>query len=181
VSRASSRRRREENAKRLEQAVQRRMAGLEGLVHKAVNGDPNPLVEYLGSGESRQLSGRELGSVAWYIARISKRNGRPPGSLKPKNFAIECAAYLVRIGTAVWRRERGYKRAPTKGPNKSPKDVLAKCAIELVEQDMPQMRGMISAAKVKERALVKPRREVMEYVGEFLDEARQELIDLALE
>jgi hypothetical protein len=157
------------------------MAGFGGLVHKAAFGNPVPLVEYFGAGEPRQLSGQDCQSMAWLIAQTIKRSGRPPGSLQSKNFAIECAANLVRIGTAVWRRKHGYERAPTKGSNKSPKDALVKRAIELVEQDMPQMLGEISAEEVAECARLKPRTEVIEYVGEFLPKAKQEIIDIALE
>src|SRR5262245_9346744 len=82
---------------RRRQAWQRRMAGVEGLVHKALRGNPDPLIAYIDGGGPLQLSENDRQWLAYLLEQKLPRIGRPPGSLTPKNEAIRCASYLVRI------------------------------------------------------------------------------------
>jgi len=166
------------------QEWQRRMAGFYGLVFKARPlrraSDPEPLIDYLlGDGP---LSDDDRESLAWLIEeydglikRKLRRNGRPRGSITPKTRATKFASCLVRIGKAAWCWEHDRKRAP-----KALTQGLIKRAIELAEAEIPKARGKISAEAVKEGSYLRPDSKLEEYICIELDEARREIIELAL-
>jgi hypothetical protein len=180
---------------RRRQEWQRRMAGFDGLVFKAaplqpakdsegigvkVGGDPEPLIDYLrGDGP---LSDDDRESLAWLIEQYAelikrklRRNGRPRGSITPKTAATEYASCLVRLGKAAWCRKHGRKRAP-----KALTQGLIKRAIDLMEAEMPKARGKISAEAVEDGSYLRPDCKTEEYICIDLDEARREIIELAL-
>ena len=154
---------------------QRRMAGFEGLVHKALRGNPDPLIAYFRNADSRQLSGDDCECLASLLEEKLPRNGRPPGSRKPKNAAIACASYLVRHGKRRWRQKHGRQRVP-----KAVVERLSERAIELVEAEIPKARGKISAEAVIDESCLKRCEERWKFVAEYLDEAKREIIELAL-
>jgi len=162
------------------QEWQRRMAGFEGLVFKAwpkVGVNPEPLIAYLrGDGPlSRDYRESLIALIERYdglIKRMLRPNGRPRGSITPKNEAIRCASYLVRIGKNRWRRKHGRQHVP--------EDILERLsnrAIELVEPEFPSARGKISTGAVIHESHLKRCEEMGTY--EFLDEAKWEIIELA--
>jgi hypothetical protein len=108
-------------------AWERKLAGFVGLVLKASEGKPDPLVDYFRDGGPRQLSEDDCEWLGWLLAEELPRNGRPPGSLTPRNEAIQFAGYLVQTGKGAWCRKHGRDRAP--GPNKAPTDKIIKRAI----------------------------------------------------
>lgn len=168
---------------RVKTGWQRRLSGLHGLIYKAANGDPGPLIEHFEHGGPWQVSEDEGRALAWLLVGKLKRGAhRPRGSLSPapKNFAIACAFCLVRIGTRVWCRRHGYERAPTKGPNKAPKQQLIECAIKWVQQEFPQVPGKISVKEVDDFH-EKLSMDVTEYVNDFMFEAKQAIQKIALE
>jgi hypothetical protein len=158
---------------------ERRMAGFEGLVIKAGQGDPGPLVAYfLDAGGPRLLSRADccwLGSLL-VEKLLPRRNGRPRGSVTPKTAAIARAGYLVRIGKAQWCRKRDRKRA-----SNAATESLIKRAIELVEAKIPEARGQISSHAVRNEANLRPRLGLVDdFVIDDLHEAIREIIELAL-
>jgi hypothetical protein len=162
------------------QAWKKRMAGFEGLIFKAYDGNRDPLLQYLQRSGPLHLSDDHREWLAWLLERKLPRSGRPKGSISPKTAATECASCLVRMGKAAWRRQHGRKRAPTKGPNKAPIELLVSRAIELMEDEFPKARGQISEDEVVAGANLKPSVSVAEYVFHDLFDARQEIIDIAL-
>jgi hypothetical protein len=153
----------------------KRAGGIVGiLTFKALRGKPDPLVAHLRA-PGRHLSEDECKELAHLIERRVPRNGRPRGSVSPKNAAIACACCLVRIGKSVWRRKHGRQRVP-----KAVTYRLIKRAIELMEAHIPETRGKISADAVGDESHLKPDSETGGYVAEYLDEARREIIELAL-
>ena len=158
---------------------QRRMAGFEGLVIKAGQGDPGPLVDYfLRAGGPRLLSEADCCWLGSFLQDklLPRRNGRPYGSVTPKTAAIGRAGYLVRIGKAEWCRKHGRKRA-----SKSATESLIKRAIELMEAKIPEARGQISLDAVRNEANLRPRADVVDAnVIDDLHEAIWEIIELAL-
>jgi hypothetical protein len=167
-------------AERKKLVWQQRMAGFQGLVFKAYRGNPDPLIERLQSAESGELTQDDCEWLAWLIERKLPRIGRPTGSVSPKTAATRCASCLVNIGKAAWRKKHGFKRAPTKGPRKAPIELMAKRAIELMEVEFPGARRQIRREDVITGANLEPRREVVEYVADFLSDARREITDIAL-
>jgi hypothetical protein len=180
---------------RRRQAWQRRMAGFDGLVFKAaplqpakdsegigckVGGDPEPLIAYLRgdgplSNDDRESLAGLIEQYADLIKRKLPRNGRPRGSITPKTAATECASCLVRIVKAAWCRKHGRKRAP-----KDLTQGLIKRAIKLMEAEIPKARGKISAEAVEIGSYVRPDRKTEEYICMELEEAKCEIIELAL-
>jgi len=156
------------------------MAGFEGLLFKAAQGDPEPLVSYfLHADGSRLLTQFDCCSLGEFLAEKffpPRRNGRPRGSVTPKTAAIACAGYLVRIGKAQWCRKHGRKRA-----SKAATESLIKRAIELVEAKIPEALGQISPDAVRNEGNLRPRMDVVDdNVIDDLYEAIQEIIELAL-
>jgi len=148
------------------------MASFDGLVSKALRGNPDPLIAYIDGGGPLQLSEDDRHSLAYLLEQKLPRIGRPPGSLTPKNEATRCASYLVRIGKRWWCRKHGRKRVP--------EDILERLsnrAIELVEPEFPSARGKISTRAVIDESHLKRCEEMGE--AEFLDEAKSEIIELA--
>jgi hypothetical protein len=166
-------------SKRSRQFHQQRMAGFEGLVIKAYEGDPEPLLAYfLHAGGPRLLSEESCCWLGIFLQEklLPRRNGRPRGSVTPKTTAIACAGYLVRIGKAEWCRKRGRKRA-----SNAATESLIKRAIELVEAKIPEARGQISIHAVRNEANLGPRVDVLgSFVIDDLHEATWEIIELAL-
>jgi hypothetical protein len=180
---------------RRRQAWRRRMAGFYGLVSKArplqpvkdsegiglqVGGDPEPLIDYLRgdgplSNDDRESLAELIEQYDDLIKRNLRRNGRPRGSITPKTEATECASCLVRFGKAEWCRNHGRKRAP-----KAVTEALIKRAIELMEAEIPNARRKISAEAVKEGSYLRPNRKTEEYICRDLEEAKWEIIELAL-
>jgi hypothetical protein len=162
-------------AERREKAWHRRMAGFEGLVFKAMRGDPQPLIEHLRDVGPLLLSVDDRNTLSWLLERkLPRKTGRPPGSVSVKNAAIACACCLVRIGKSVWRREHGRQRVP-----KAVTNHLIKRAIELMEAEFPKARGKISADAVGDESHLKPDTETGQYVSEYLGDAIREIIELA--
>jgi hypothetical protein len=179
----------------MKQAWQRRMAGFDGLVFKArplqpakddegigckVAGDPEPLIDYLrGDGplsdDDRESLAGLIEQYADLIKRKLRRNGRPRGSITPKTAATECASCLVRIGKAAWCRKHGRKRAP-----KALTPGLIERAIELMEAEIPEARAKISAEAVEDGSYLRPDPKTEEYIDIDLEEAKREIIELAL-
>jgi hypothetical protein len=156
------------------EAWRRRMAGFEGLVRKAIRGNPDPLIAYIDDDGTLLLSEDDRRSLAWLLHKKLSRIGRPPGSVSPKNAAIACACCLVRIGKSVWRRKHGRQRVP-----EAVTAPLIKRAIELMEAHFPETRGKISADAVGANSHLKPDSEPADYVAEYLDDAKREIIELA--
>jgi hypothetical protein len=165
------------------QEWRRRMAGVPGLVIIAARGDREQLIDYLNGGP--QLSEDDSRWLRWLIEKDGwllepKKPGRPPGSVAPTPLTTACAGYLVRIAKRSWRKRHGRRRASTKGPNKAPIESWIKCAIELVEAEIPQVRGKIDEDDVKSGSNVKPSVDAVVYVHDHLPEAGREMIELAL-
>src|SRR5262249_2690840 len=178
------------------QKWQRWMDGFVGLVFKAWplqpakdgegigskgGGDREPLIAYLeGNGpladEDRQWLASLIEQYDGLIKRKLRPNGRPSGSITPKTEATKCASCLVRIGKTAWCRTHGRKRAP-----KALTQRLIKRAIELMEAEIPKARGKISAEAVKDGSYLRPDRKTEEYISDGLEEAKWEIIELALE
>jgi hypothetical protein len=110
---------------RFEEFVQQRFSGLAGLVRDAGEGYPQRLIDYFESNSPRKLSQNEWSSLFWLFNKLP-RSGRPRGSVKPKNLAIQCASYLVRWGKRTQRLAKG---KTTKAVNEK----LYKRAVELME------------------------------------------------
>jgi hypothetical protein len=180
MNRATSRKRFAPYFARRRQAWKKRMAGFEGLIFKAYDGNPDPLLQYLQRSGPLHLRDDHRKSLAWLLERKLPRNGRPKGSISPKTAATECASCLVHMGKAAWRKKHGRKRAPTKGPNKAPIKQLVSRAIELMENEFPKARGQISKDDVIDAANLKPSASVLECVFHDFFDARQEIIDIAL-
>ena len=143
--------------------------------------DPEPLIAYLeGNGpladEDRQWLASLIEQYDGLIKRKLRPNGRPSGSITPKTEATKCASCLVRIGKTAWCRTHGRKRAP-----KALTQRLIKRAIELMEAEIPKARGKISAEAVKDGSYLRPDRKTEEYISDGLEEAKWEIIELALE
>jgi hypothetical protein len=166
-------------AERREKAWQRRMAGFEGLVIKARRGDPEPLINHFRYHVGPlQLSEDDCEMLSELLERkLPRKNGRPRGSVSHKAAAIACAGCLVRIGKAAWCRKHGRKRAP--GPDKAPTKMLIERAIKLMEAHFSAARGKISAHAVWDQSNLKKDSETGAHVSEHLDDAIQEIIDLA--
>ena len=150
------------------------------LVGKAANGDAQPLCAFLRSDAILALPPEQmrdlLGSVAWLVEqRCQSRKGRQHGALKPANAAAYVAAYLVRLAKAAWCREHGKARFPPHGrfsnnPSNAPSlDRMIKHAIDMVEQQMPELRGKLRAYAVKDFTRHRPRWEVQESAHEWFD------------
>jgi hypothetical protein len=175
-------------AERRKLGWQQRMAGFQGLVFKADRGNPDPLVDYCMSGDPRQLSGEDMASLGWLIENKlarkdrplveQKRNGRPLGSLTPKNAAIGYAGNLVRVGKKWWCKQHGRTRAP--GPNKAPVDRLIKRAIELAEAEYPQARGKITADDVHAASQLEPDARLRECMPDYDPQVQREILEIAL-
>jgi len=152
------------------EAMQRRLAGFEGLIMRAAHGDPEPLCAYLRDGDP-PITEEDARLLAWLLERkLPRRRGRPRGSLSCKNVAVQCASYLVGIGKRRWCKRHGRKIA-TKN---TPVDRLIKRAIELVEPHFPSLRGKINEDEVRAFKL-KPSQEVVELVAEDFPEAKREI------
>jgi hypothetical protein len=152
------------------EAMQRRLAGFEGLIMRAAHGDPEPLCAYLRDGDP-PIPEEDARLLAWLLERkLPRRRGRPRGSLSCKNVAVQCASYLVGIGKRRWCERHGRKIA-TKN---TPVDRLIKRAIELVEPHFPSLRGKINEDEVRAFKL-KPSQEVVELVAEDFPEAKREI------
>jgi hypothetical protein len=153
-------------------------------VIKADRGRPQDLLDDL-----LQRDNHEYSWLAWLIQRKVPRNGRPPGPSTPERSAIECTGYLLRIGKRVWRERHGLRRAPSRGANQAPVDRIIRRVIELLAvEEFPHLRGLIESDRldeviqdVKQASNMPPRPELVEYVGEFLDDVRREVLDIARE
>jgi len=158
------------------QFLERRMAGVPGLVMKALRGNPDPLIAYFRNCDQRQLSGDDCESLASLLEeKLPRKNGRPRGSVTPKNAATACASYLVRHGKRRWRLKHGRQRVP-----KAVVERLSERAIELAEPEFPSARGKIRVAAVIDESCSKRCEEMGQFVAEYLDEAKWEIIELAL-
>jgi hypothetical protein len=134
--------------KQREQEWLRRMGGFEGLVLKASQGEPEPLMHFFLEGGAKQLSAEDCRRLAWLLNILpgpAQAAHRPRGSLKPINAAVKYAAHLVGVAAREWCTQHGVKRAS----KKSPRENWCKFAIELAEQAFPQVRGKITDDAVK--------------------------------
>jgi hypothetical protein len=147
-----------------------RMAGFEGLVIKANQGDVEPLIDHLTSSDDEK--DRDL---AWLLDRW-RSEGRLPRrhhrSLSDKNFAVECAAYLVWVGKRAWCRDHAYKIATKNTPMKK----LAARAIELVAPRFESVRDQIKRRAVLNRQRFIPCLQIREHVREFMPGAVEAII-----
>jgi hypothetical protein len=158
---------------RPQEVLQRRMAGFEGLVIKAAQGDVKPLIDYLLSSEATENE-RNLG---WLLdrwrAKLPQRRG-----LSDNNWAVECAAYLVWIGKRAWCARHNTKRA-----NKNtPMNALIERAIELVKPSNPDA-GEFAAEKVREKVReaqrYRPSSVISDHMREFMPAAVAAFIEEA--
>jgi hypothetical protein len=148
-----------------------RMAGFEGLVIKANQGDVEPLIDHLTSSDNEDDR-----NLAWLLdrwhseGRLPRRHHR---SLSDKNFAVACAAYLVWVGKRAWCRHHGYKIVSKKN---TPMKKLAARAIELVAPRFESVRDEIKRRAVLKRQRFIPSSEIREHVREFMPGAVEAII-----
>ncbi len=164
--------------KRRQQAWERRMAGLHGLIYQAAAGNPEPLRDHFEYGGPWQISEEDGQLLAWLFDKLPRTGEahRPRGSLKPKNLAIQAAAYLVRYGKRHWLAKHvNHKNASNKAAN----DALFNHAVEVMERDIPEARGKFDVDDVK-TFTKKPRKDVSDYVDHELPEAKWEMKQIAL-
>jgi len=168
--------------RRLAEALQRRMAGFYGLLHKAAfDGDPDPLIEYCENGPRQELSEQDWMSLAWFFNKTLPRpsqDGRPRGTLKPRNAALKYAKYLLQFAARAWCTKHSRKRAS----NKTLRESWGRHAIELARQEFPKA-GDISYDDLKDnRSDLSPGQRVEDFVDyEALVEDRWKMKQLALE
>jgi hypothetical protein len=156
---------------------EQKRASFTGMVIRAARGDAEPLCKYFRRGP-RQLSADDCDALVWLIEQKVPRTGRPRGSRNPKNEAIACANYLLRVGLDAWCKKHDRQRPSTKGPNQPPWEMLIKRAIEFAEQIVPEMRGKIGEEAVRGFDET-PTRAMVEFGLEFMPKARSEMIQLA--
>jgi hypothetical protein len=155
---------------------EQRMADFEGLVIKAVHGDVEPLIDHLSSSDNE--NDRHLG---WLLDRWRSERRLPRlhhRSLSHKNFAVECAAFLVWIGKRAWCRHHGYKIVSKKN---TPMETLGDRAIELVRPHFENVRDQITRKAVINRQRLRPSSVIREYVREYIPGAVEEIIKKAEE
>ena len=160
------------NEQESEQFIRQRLAGLPELVIKAARGYPQPLIDDFESSGPRQLSKEEWGWLIWLFNKLP-RSGRPRGSMKPKNFAIQCASYLVRWGKQTQREVRGRTRNTVN-------DKLYQRAVELMQAEIPKARDEFVVGDVQ-AFTAKPSRDVEVYVRENMEHALREMDRIVLE
>jgi hypothetical protein len=159
--------------------LKQRRATFTGMVVRAAHGKAEPLRDYFRHGP-RQLSEDDCDDLVWLIEeKLLRRDGRPPGSFKPTNAALEYTYCLLRVATQVWCDKHGFKRASRKGPNKAPRDEFADRAIALTLRQWPKERGKIDRDAVLEfkSKLTRDERKKLKYV---LPEDIWEMEELAL-
>jgi hypothetical protein len=154
----------------------RKVPEFEMLIIRALHGHPEPLCKYFREGGLPRT--HEDGN--WLAFLLEKKlpprhRGRPRGSLSSKNFAVQCASYLVRIGKRRWCKHHG-TRIATKN---TPVDRLIKRAIELVEPQFPSILGKINEDEVRAFNL-RPSDQVIEFVADYFPEVRPEMESEAL-
>jgi hypothetical protein len=156
---------------------QRRMAGFEGLIIKAVKGDREPLIDYFRYRGPFHLSEDDGELLAWLLERrLPRAAHRPRGSSTPTNKALQAASYLFRRGKCVWCEKHGRHRVSDKAIVGN----LAKRALELVEQEIPSIRGKITANAVRDFNKSIREDDAKGLLGDFLAEAMWEIKKAAL-
>jgi hypothetical protein len=131
--------------KHTDEVWQKRMAGFDGLLTKAITGDREPLIDYFRYHGT--VSEEQASSMAWFLQRAlprSRRRRRGPQTVQKAMLIY--ASCLLRIGKHVWRRNHTYQHEAFNGAV----DRLAARAIELVEEEFPNMRGRLSLAAVRD-------------------------------
>jgi hypothetical protein len=147
-----------------------RMAGFEGLVINAAHGDVEPLIDHLASSDNEDDR-----NLAWLLDRWRSEDRLPRRhhrSLSDKNFAVECAAYLVWRAKRAWCRHHGNKIVTKNTPMKD----LAERAVELVAPYFESVRDQIKPKAVLKRQRLIPSSEIREYVREFIPGAVEAII-----
>ena len=127
----------------------------------------NELIEELQSGDEKNDQ-----DWAWLLerwrreGRLPRPAHRPKRSVSDKTWALECAAYLVRIGKRDWCRRHGTRIAT----QDTPLVRLIDRAIALVASITPA-NATIDPDKVRDAQLLKPKTDIREHVREYLPEA----------
>jgi hypothetical protein len=149
------------------------MSDFEWLVLKAARGHSEPLIDYFGHDGPFELSEKEGSWLAWLLElKLPRPRHRPRGSSTPTNNALRSARHLLRRGKQVWCKKHGRQRVSKKDPIVSR---LAKRALELVEQEIPSIRGKISFEAVRDYdGSIRPD-EVQASLEDFLPEAMWEI------
>jgi hypothetical protein len=183
VSAGRSRRRHDYDAvqRRITEALQRRMAGFEGLLHRAADGDRGPLIEYCENGPRQRLAEQDWMALAWFFNKVlsqPSRDGRPRGSLKPRNAARKFAKHLLQVAARAWCVEHGRQRAS----NRVLRESWAGHAIELAKREFPQAGDISYDDLEDDHSDLSPGQRVEDFVCyEVLFEAEWEMKHLALE
>jgi hypothetical protein len=154
------------------EALRRYWEGFPGLVHKAMRGEPQPLIDYFEQGEPRQLSAEDCSTLAWLLSKkLSRPAHRPRGSLKDRTVAIQAAKFLLREGKKWHRRQHV-------ASNRTVEAELLEQAVLEVSREMPNVRFTADDVKA---FTAKPRQEVVAWVCEYLRDAFCESIALRRE